>query len=303
MKHVVISIFLFPWEIDSLERILTDLKQSACFLGDGVKFTLSVTMDVSDARVDWKSSRIPKALFLNKFENIKKLCNWCNVDFELNEADNCLGCVAKRRNDSIKYKNKCDLFMWLDPDMYFPMHILQVLSVAVNQIKNSCYVITPELIRYWDTSWDVITNKMFLNEPHNHRDYFDMYSINKVAQDLDAPYIEEISTMKFGGGWFTCVSHDLMQLATVPEFLGPYGLEDTWLMEYSMNHNRFSRKRAPIVQYVMRNVVVTEIGKTYIVDNHYKKFLNLKTVDMEAHKSNISKLFGQKLREHLEKTI
>lgn len=303
MKHAVIGIFIFPWEIDSLERILSDLKQASCFLSNNIKFTLSVTMDISETRIDWNLSRIPKELFVQKMENIKKLCNWCDVDFEFNENNNCLGCVAKRRNDSIKYKNKCDLFVWLDPDMYFPMHILQVLEFAINQIKESHYIITPELIRYWDPSWDVITNKKFLNEPHNHRDYFDMYSVNKVAQELDSPYIEKIDTIKIGGGWFTCISHDLLQLVTVPDFLGPYGLEDTWLMGYAINHNRFSNKRPHIVQYLMRNVVVTEIGKTYIVDNHYKKLLNLKSVDMESHKANIRTLFGAHLEEHLRKTI
>lgn len=295
MKNVVFSIFIFPWEIDGLERILMNLKEASCFVGGDVQYTLSVTMDVSDNhRIDWNGSKIPKQFFVDKFENLKVLCNWCNIDFSLNENEDCLGSAGKRRNDSLKYKNKCDMFVWLDCDMYFPMHILQVLEVAMNQISDKYYILTPELIRYWDASWDIITNKKFLNEPHNHRDYFDMYSINQLAQEIDAPYVDKISSIKFGGGWFTCISHDLLQLATVPEFIGPYGPDDTWLTAFSLYH-----KPSKTSQYVMKNVVVTEVGKKYIVENHYKKYLNLYDIDIEVHKSKVWEVFTEKLQEHI----
>jgi hypothetical protein len=254
-------------------------------------------MDASDDhRVRWEESKIPKQFFIDKFENLKVLCNWCDLDFDINHNLNCFGSAAKRRNDSIKYKNKCDLFVWLDPDMYFPMHILQVVEVAIKQISEKNYIITPELIRYWDSSWDIITNKKYLKEPHNHRDYFDMYSINQVAQELDSPYIEKISSIKFGGGWFTCISHDLLQAATVPDFIGPYGPDDTWLTAFSLNY-----KSANASQYVMRNVVVTEIGKKYIVENHYNKYIHFNPIDIDVHKSKVWEQFSGKLQEHISK--
>jgi hypothetical protein len=297
MKHVVFSVFIFPWEIDGLERILSDLKQASCFLSNDVKYTLSVTMDVSDSRINWQDSKIPKQFFIDKFENLKPLCNWCDAEFDTNQSLDCFGSAGKRRKDSVKYKDKCDLFVWLDPDMYFPMHILQVLEVAIGQISDKNYIITPELIRYWDNSWDIITNKKYLREPHNHRDYFDMYSVNQVAQELDAPYIEKIPSIKFGGGWFTCISHDLLQLSTVPDFIGPYGPDDTWLTTFALNH-----RPSKSCQYVMRNIVVTEIGKKYIVDNHYKKYLKLNDVDIEAHKAKIWQIFGDELKKRLIQT-
>lgn len=303
MKHIVFSIFVFPWEIDQFERILSDLKQASCFLENDVKFTLSVTLDTSDSRIDWGNSKLDKTFFIDKFNNLKKLCNWCTVDFDYNESLNCFGSADKRRNDAAKYKNKCDMYVWLDSDMYFPMHILQVLHAALIQVKEKHYIITPELIRYWDTSWDVITNKRFLTEQHNHRDYFDMYSVNKLAQELDSPYIEKINTIKFGGGWFSCISHDLLQLATVPDFIGPYGPDDTWLTTFSLNYNVAIGSGSRIPQYVMRNVVVTEIGKMYITENHYKKYISLKNVDIEEHKSKVWKIFGQKMQEQLNSIL
>jgi hypothetical protein len=300
MKHIVFSIFIFPWEIDGLERILTALKESSCLLENPDKFTLSVTLDLSDTRVDWSKSVIPKEYFRDKFDNIKKICNWADISFDTNEELNCFGSADKRRNDHKKFK--CDAFVWLDPDMYFPINILSVLSAAINQTQHPYYIITPEIIRYWDASWDVITNKAFLNEAFNHRDYFDMYSVNAVAQRLDAPYIDKLDRgmVKFGGGWFTCISSKLLDLATVPSFIGPYGPDDTWVTAFALNYNN-KLQRAEIVQYVMRNVVTTELGKTYVVENHYKKYISLKDVDIEAHKKTVWDKFQKELGNHLNK--
>jgi len=55
-----------------------------------------------------------------------------------------------------------------------------------------------------------------------------------------------------------------------------------------------------VKQHVMRNVVITELGKTYIVDNHYKKHLKLNSIDIEAHKHRVNSVFGQKLYEHMQ---
>jgi hypothetical protein len=286
-----------------LERILTALKEASCQTNGDVEYELSVTMDMSDSKINWEKSILPKGLFEDKFDNIKKICNWCNVSFDINQNKDCFGCADKRRNDSVKYRNKCDAFVWLDPDIYFPKHILTGLGAAVNGINNKYYLVTPEIIRYWDSSWDVITNKKFLSEPFNHRDFFDMYSVDAVCQELDGPSIEPLqeNVIKFGGGWFTCISHDLLQLATVPSFIGEYGPDDTWLSAFSSNYN-IKHSHSIIKQYVMRNIVTTELGKTYISENPYKKYLKLNIIDIEAHKDKIWKEFGNKLQEHISKT-
>jgi len=48
-------------------------------------------------------------------------------------------------------------------------------------------------------------------------------------------------------------------------------------------------------------MVVTEIGVKYTVENHYKKYLNLKNVDIEAHKAKIWQSFNIELSTHLNK--
>lgn len=295
MKHIVISTFIFPWEIDELERLLIALKEASFFVSD-CKYTWSITLDLSDNRIDWNDSKIPKEFFSDKFATLKRYCDWCEPSFNVNTNADCLGCADQRRNDLTKYK-ECDAFIWLDTDMFFPKHILGVLSATINQIQDKHFLLTPEIIRYWDSSWDVITNKKFLSEPNNQRDTFDMLSVDAVAATLGEPQIETIQGFKFGGGWFTCISKDLLTLSGVPDFIDDYGPDDTWLSYFSDNYNKFIKP--DIKQYVMRNVVVTENGKRYTIENYYKKFLKIKVIDIDEKKRKMWEVFGIKLQERI----
>ena len=302
MKTIVISMFAFPWEIDALERVLIGLKEASFNIDPNVKFTLSLTMEMSDRRVDWSKSSLPRQFFIDKLYNLKKLCNWCNYEFDINENGCVNGAADKKRADFAKYKDDADVFMWLDTDIYFPKHILYTISTFVNQIKDQYYVLTPEIIKYWDNSWDCITNKKYLGQPFNHRDFFDMFSLDTECQNMDGAYLEPIPQFKFGAGWFTCISKELFAKATMPDFIGEYGPDDTWIMAFAQSYNA-KHGRNLVNQLVMRNVVITELGKTYIVENHYKNYLNLNLIDIDAHKSKIWEVFGKELKEHINNIL
>lgn len=290
--------FVFPWEIDALERVLIGLKEASFNIDTDVKFTLSLTMEASDRRVNWQNSQLPRQFFIDKFYNLKKLCNWSDCELDINGSGKINGAADKKRVDLVKYKDMVDVFMWLDTDIYFPKHILYTISTFVSQINDQYYVLTPEIIKYWDNSWDCITNKKYLSQPFNHRDFFDMFSLDNECHNMDGAYLEPISQFKFGAGWFTCISKDLFVKATMPDFIGEYGPDDTWIMEFCKAYNH-KQRRIVVKQLVMRNVVITELGKTYIVDNHYKKYLKLNTIDIEAHKTKVNSVFGAKLQEHI----
>ena len=298
MKTVLVSMFIFPWEIDSLERVLIGLKESSFNIHPDVKFKLSITMDMSDRRVNWNESKMPYGFFADKFSNLAKLCNWCDYSLSTNPLGTINGAADKKREDLLIHKNNTDVFMWLDTDIYFPKHILYAISTFVAGMTDPYYIITPEIIKYWDNSWDVITNKKYLNQPFNHRDFFDMFSLDNECQSMDGAYLEPINGFKFGAGWFTCISKELFVKATMPEFIGEYGPDDTWIMMFAQAYNQKYGKQT-VRQHVMRNVVITELGKTYIIDNHYKKYLKLNNIDIEAHKARVNSVFGSKLREHI----
>jgi hypothetical protein len=70
--------------------------------------------------------------------------------------------------------------------------------------------------------------------------------------------VQEIQAHKFAGGWFTCLSGDLLRKTGIPESFGHYGLEDTYVTECM---NIMKSKNDYISQFVIQNLV---IGESYI---------------------------------------
>ena len=66
--------------------------------------------------------------------------------------------------------------------------------------------------------------------------------------------------MKFAGGWFTCISKKLLDRITVPDSLGHYGLEDTFIM-WGSDKLKLGQ------QFKIKNLVVCENYKYR--DNKY----------------------------------
>jgi hypothetical protein len=97
---------------------------------------------------------------------------------------------------------------------------------------------------------------------------------------------------KFGGGWFTVLSNDLLQLIGVPESFGHYGLEDTFIVEASKVMNSYSHPQTP-KQYVLKNHIV---GETYVhrCNSHMKKFVASRN-RKEEFREIATKAFGREL--------
>ena len=136
------------------------------------------------------------------------------------------------------------------------------------------YIVTPQIVKLWDSSWDHIVH----NDYKNHS-----YEYEKL-HDPDLTYnqdVNEISTYvsnptKFGCGWFTLYSKEIMNFIGIPEFLGHYGSEDTFM---SVAMEVAKQKKINVKQYVMKGIYVSEnIVKR---NDPYKdkiKLINLKDI-------------------------
>ena len=71
--------------------------------------------------------------------------------------------------------------------------------------------------------------------------------------------------MKFAGGWFTCISKKLLDKITVPDSLGHYGLEDTFIM-WGSEKLRIGQ------QFKIKNLVVCE-NYRYRNNKHLSEFI------------------------------
>ncbi len=266
---IVISTFALPYEIDDLDKTLTQLKIASKYISKETEWVLDVTMGMSNDLIDWKKSSIPKQYFIDKFMKLSAHTDWCMKTFRL--SDEIKGCVSQRRFTTLEYPD-ADFHIWLDTDIVFDERTLayfeSILSIVSQQTHYS--IVTPEIVRIWDETWDCLVNEEFINKPLNYQKDNDPYKDSGIKgevglESVDAS-IPNQPRYKFAGGWMTCLSGDLVRRIGVPESFGHYGYEDTFIMWGS--EKLMKTTDINVQQFKIKNLVVCENYK-YRNNAHY----------------------------------
>lgn len=289
-KHkVLIQLFPMVDDIDQLEKVLFQLRQNSINI-DRSKFyiILDVTYPLSDYFVNWGSSILKKDFFLDKFKILKKYGDWCDESY-FNVDENVRGCVDMCVNNIYKY-NVDDTIM-LDNDIVFNPYTLNIILEASLEAKNTTpyYIITPEYVKMWDNSWDILVNDNFIYKSNNP-----FYVLTNDPIDDSFPLYGEIflnplenRIFKFGGGWFTLYSKKLLDKIEFPKDIKGYGAIDTIIME-------FCKIIPGAIQYKIENLVVCEDRK-YLGKSLYSNYIDV--IDRkEEHKQETY----NKMLEHLK---
>jgi hypothetical protein len=140
---------------------------------------------------------------------------------------------------------------------------------AASAVPNEYYIISPQVYKLWDDSWDSLVNDKFINLKAS-QDYtiIDPYTI--ISHSTDTITIKPINEFKFGGGWFNLLSTNLLKLTDIPDSFGPYGIDDLYVMVCC---DIMKQKGYNVQQYILEGEIVTENFK-YRWDP-YKSFLFL----------------------------
>ena len=188
--------------------------------------------------------------------------------------------------------------MYLDLDVFFSSLNLKYLFDSLKAIKNEYSIISSELVKLWDSSWDILTNKNYLNYEYGYFKELDPYSIEQISLNnvfSNEVSLNQIPNIKFGGGWFNTFSSNLLKLIDIPDSLGPYGLDDTFIMQGA---SIMKSKGYDISQYVLQGMVVCENIKYSLYDlNPYKDYIYDNSFD------NKGRNFKQKYRENSNKNF
>ena len=294
---IVISIFCLPYEIDELENTINQLKKASYYLTNKeIEWYLDVTMCTSSDMVNWGKSSLPKKFFEEKLMKISTSTDWCVKYFRT--SDTIKGCVSQRR-ESIKSHKDAHYFIWLDTDIIFDERTLSYVENSIIGVKDITYsIITPELVRIWDNTWDVLVNKNFINEKVGYQKIADPYKCSGLKGDVSLERVENIkspqSRFKFAGGWFTCISASLLNKVGVPESFGHYGYEDTFIM---VACEKLVRTGEDIQQFKIKNLVVCENYK-YRNNSHY-----INNISVYDRREEFKKLGFNSFNDELEKII
>ena len=193
--------------------------------------------------------------------------DWCVKYFRT--SDTIKGCVSQRR-ESLKFHKDAHYFIWLDTDIIFDERTLSYLENSIIGVEDIPYsIITPELVRIWDNTWDILVNKNYIKEKVGYQQIADPYECSGLKGDVSLERVENTSSpqsrFKFAGGWFTCISASLLNRVGIPESFGHYGYEDTFIM---IACEKLVREGEDIQQFKIKNLVVCENYK-YRNNSHY----------------------------------
>ncbi len=253
----VITIFALPQELEDLALTLYNLKRNSIYLDPSINYQIDITMCLSDELTNWSETKLPKDYIKERTTELAtKFLDWC--EWTLLWGDEILGCVSQRRY-SLHQHPDTDFFIWLDCDFIFKDTTLSYMTQAYQTIKESnidLFVLTPQFVKQWDNTWDVVVNDRFLSHPIDYELVADVYK--DTLPDIGEIEVKPIHTFKFAGGWFTLISKDLLSKTGIPESLGHYGLEDTYVTECCniLRHNNEN-----VYQFILENHI---IGESYI---------------------------------------
>ena len=256
---IEIVIWISPCDLDDLEKTLNRLNIGQEFLlqyqKSSIKF--SIALGVSDEIINWNKSQVTKQECVDRFLNLKTLTKWAGEsNFIVTDTIN--GCTSMRNKTS---NSNSEYFLWLDTDIIFDPKTLPHMLNAIEALETNNiteFIITPEIVRQWDDTWDCLVNDNFINKPLGYQAQNNPYIDSQITQDnfelievrnksFNQPY------MKFAGGWFTVLSKKLLELTPFPTGYGHYGLDDTYIMWVAQILNNPNIK-----QFKLKNLIVCE---------------------------------------------
>ena len=278
MKKIVITTFIMPNEIDDLERLLGDLNKASKHI-DGKNYELYLALTVDDYLVDWENSKLDKQYFIDRFNKLKPLTEWAGKSTFNHRAD-IMGCTSLRR---IAHKECTDAthFIWLDTDIIFDEKVLFYIENSIDILSTTSditkYVIGPECVKIWDSTWDCLVNENFLTKEEGYckinNPFVDAGEYGDVSLETVINNVPGQPRMKFGGGWFNCLSKALLDRIPLPESMGHYGPDDTYVMWAS---EKINQKEGGMYQFKLKNQVVCE---NYIYRDRTHYDLLIKRID------------------------
>ena len=290
MRKLQIILFCLPREIDEVERILNHLQRSSHYLNKDDKVILDFTLNLSDTLTDWNRSKLPKEFFIEKWKMMEQRSDWtCENIFDID--DNCLGCNDKRRNSIRTASTDVTHFMYLDTDVHFSIYNLAYIFRSLEQINDEYSIVSSQLLRLWDDSWNIISNDRFISMGTESKIWlkFDPFKIDSECQQhIDNVQLKQLPYIKFGGGWFNVFSSNLLKFIDIPDSLSSYGLDDTFIVDCA---NMMKQKGYNINQYILDNLVVCE-NRKYRELNPYNNLIEDLTIDES---------FKQKYRDNAQK--
>lgn len=244
---------MMPWEIDYALMSFTQFKKSKYYLDPNDRVKIDTFLNLSNYIIDWDNSKLPKEFFIQKYKDLQNLlCDYEHTSF-IYEGDECWGILDKQR---MAYDKEVDYYMELCPDMYFQETLIASLIEAAKSVPNKYFVITPQLYKMWDHTWDVLVDNQYLAIPYDQWDKADLFDIrwDLKSQQPDMS-LRPINVSKWAN-WFDLYNKAFYEeMVPVHDDWHGYGPGDT----YGMIVSEYAKsKGVDFQQYVLEGQTIFE---------------------------------------------
>jgi hypothetical protein len=276
--NIKIKMHYMPWEVDFALLQFMQLKKSSQHLSDD-KIYFHIGLNLSSYIIDWDKSKLPKEYFINKFNVTLKMLDWAEeVKVTTYDGDELWGAMDLEKT---QIDSKIDYYMSICPDMWFHEYTLFYIIEAAKQIKDKYFIVTPEIHKMWDWTWDELVNENYKDLPYEDWNKSDIFEVQ--SRVLGEPYIQATTRFKYAG-WFDLYSKDFIELIPVPDDWKGYGPWDYYSMLVS---DIAVKNNIDIREYVLRNQIVCEYhpdkdDKNNFID-YTKNLLSLNKIENQRH--------------------
>lgn len=225
--NIKITYHIMPWEIDYALLSFTQLKKSKYYIPDDANITIDSVLNLSSHLINWEDSKLPKEYFIEKYNTLSILLNDYTHNTKIYTGNDLYGHLDLQR-DCIE--PDIDYYISICPDMYFSEHLLAYMVESVKSISSKYFVLTPQICRMWDESWEVLTHPKFAVGPHygweRTTDIFDVD--NHLHTASDPVSLVPIDQHKWAG-WFDLYNKEFYEnLVKIPEEWSGYGGWDSY---------------------------------------------------------------------------
>jgi len=292
--NIKIKYHFMPWEIDYALLTFSQLKKSSYYLNSEDTIYIDSALNLSSYLINWEESKLPKEFFIEKYKTISKLLDWAEHKPFIYEGNELYGHLDLEKS---QVESHIDYYVSICPDMYFHEHLLFYLIEAAKSVKDEYFVITPQIYKMWDSTWDHLTHPQFNHLKHDQWNEGDIFDIaHFMNNNQDQPTLKEIYDFKWAG-WFDIYSKNFLEkLVPVMDDWKGYGPWDFFGMIVS---DKARKEGIPVKEYVLENQVIFEQSIGSFKNNHfstyYKNLIKLNNIP------NQRQVFESKFGEYINR--
>lgn len=285
-----------PWEIDYALLSFSQLKKSKYYLPQDVNVIIDSCLNLSSYIINWEESKLPKKFFIEKYNQISLLLKDYTHNPKIYDEDKLYGHLNLQR-ESIS--PEVDYYISLCPDMYFSEQLLGYLVNSTQYIPNEYFVITPQISKLWDGSWDEITNPKYLNIPYSDWNDVDIFDIRYNSKIYSGEISLLSTTNSKWAGWFDLYNKKFYEnLCPIHDDWEGYGPWDWYSLIFT---EHIKTLKVDFEQYVLQGETIFEYSVGPLKDGgfskYYKDLLCLNNIP------NQRQAFESKMGEYLQKGI